>query len=169
MAQSIKGITVEIGGNTTGLGKALEGVNKQSRNLQSELRTVDNLLKLDPGNLTLVKQKQDILTDSIAATSDKLKTLKNAQSQVEQQFKSGKIGRDQYIAFQRELTNTERKLKDLEKQKDSVNKLSAAFTTGKEKRSEEHTSELQSRPHLVCRLLLEKKKKKKKKKNKQEK
>lgn len=133
MAQSIKGITVEIGGNTTGLGKALEGVNKQSRNLQSELRTVDNLLKLDPGNLTLVKQKQDILTDSISATSDKLKTLKASQSQVEEQFKKGKIGRDQYIAFQKELTNTERKLKDLEKQKDSVNKISAAFATGKEK------------------------------------
>ena len=61
MAGTIKGITIEIGANTTGLGKALEDVNKKSRSLQSELKQVDSLLKLNPGNAELVAQKQELL------------------------------------------------------------------------------------------------------------
>ena len=74
MASSkIKGITIEIGGNTTKLGKALEGVNKQSKDLQSELKGVNSLLKLDLFNIELLRLKQDLLTKSIAETESKQK------------------------------------------------------------------------------------------------
>lgn len=139
MAASIKGISVEIGGNTTGLSKALEDVNKQSYALGGELKTVDKLLKLDPGNLTLVKQKQDILKESISATSDKLKTLKDAQSQVEQQFKKGDLGRDQYLAFQKELVTTEQKLSGLKEEEKSVSVIGTAFKNVKQTASDLHT------------------------------
>ena len=72
MASSkIRGITIEIGGETTKLGKALEGVEGQSRDLQKELRGVESLLKMDPKNVDLLKQKQDLLTQSIEATQSK--------------------------------------------------------------------------------------------------
>jgi len=133
VGKTIKGITVQIDGEAKGLGKALEDVEKQSRSMASELKTVDRLLKLDPGNLTLVKQKQDILKDSISATSDKLKVLKEAQKQVEQQFKSGDIGRDQYLAFQGELVSTEKKLSDLKKSSKDVSVIGTAFGNVKDK------------------------------------
>ena len=72
MAGSIKGITVEIGGNTTKLGKALNDVNTKTRNLQRELKGVNTLLKYDPTNVILIKQKQDLLNTSIANTREKL-------------------------------------------------------------------------------------------------
>jgi phage-related minor tail protein len=110
VAKNIKGITIEIDGSTTGLDKALQGVNKQSRSLQSELRDVDKLLKFSPGNLELIEQKQKLLGDQVATTTDKLNKLKSAQQQVEQQFRSGKIGAEQYRAFKREITESESKL-----------------------------------------------------------
>ena len=84
MASSkIKGITIEIGGNTTKLGKALEGVNKQSKDLQSELKGVNLLLKLDPSNVELLKQKQDLLTKSITETESKQKILSETLKQID--------------------------------------------------------------------------------------
>lgn len=65
MANRIKGITVEIGGDTTKLSKALEGVNKNIKNTQSQLKDVEKLLKLDPKNTELLSQKQKLLADSI--------------------------------------------------------------------------------------------------------
>ena len=65
MANRIKGITVEIGGDTTGLDKALKGVNNSIRTTQSSLRDVNRLLKLDPKNTTLLSQKQKLLKDAI--------------------------------------------------------------------------------------------------------
>ncbi len=109
----IKGITVEIGGDTTKLGKALKEVNRQTYSLQGELKGVNSLLKMDPSNVTLLKQKQDILTEAIKNTSDKLETLKNAQAQVEEQFKRGEIVADVYRDFQREIVHTEQKLESL--------------------------------------------------------
>lgn len=76
---SIKGITIKIGGDATGLDKALIETNKKSRELESELKAVDKALKLDPNNVTLVKQKQDLLKDSIKETKSKLDVLKEAQ------------------------------------------------------------------------------------------
>lgn len=110
MAGKLKGITIEIGGDATKLDQALKDPTKQSKALQSELRSVNNLLKFDPGNVELLAQKQQILTDQIDATTDKLNILKSAQAQVEAQFKNGDIGADQYRAFQREVIATESKL-----------------------------------------------------------
>lgn len=110
----IKGITVEIGGDTTKLTKALDSTNKTSRDLQSELKQVDRLLQFDPTNVELLTQKQEILTEQIANTSNKLKTLKDAQAQVQAQFERGEIGADQYRAFQREILSTESRLEELQ-------------------------------------------------------
>ena len=110
----IKGIVIEIGGDTTKLSKALDSVNKVSRDLQSELKQVERMLKFDPSNVELLTQKQEILTEQIANTSDKLKTLKDAQAQVQAQFERGEIGADQYRAFQRELLSTEDRLEALQ-------------------------------------------------------
>lgn len=110
----IKGITIEIGGDTTKLSKALDSVNKVSRDLQGELKQVERMLKFDPSNVELLTQKQEILTEQIENTSDKLKTLKDAQAQVQAQFERGEIGADQYRAFQRELLSTEDRLEALQ-------------------------------------------------------
>ena len=115
MASSkIKGITVEIGGDTTKLGKAIGDIEKQSNSLKGELKQVEKLLKMDPGNADLLAQKQEILTRAVSETTEKLKILRDAQEQVEKQFKDGKIGEDKYRAFQREIIKTENELKDFQ-------------------------------------------------------
>ena len=98
MAGRIKGITVEIGGDTTGLEKALKNVNSTIKNTQSQLKDVNRLLKLDPGNTELITQKQRALKDAIGATSEKLETLKQAQEQAKQQLekKGARIPRLQH-------------------------------------------------------------------------
>lgn len=121
MADKIKGITIEIGGDTQKLNKALEGVNKQSRDLQSELKQVERLLKLDPNNTELLAQKQKLLADAVANTKEKLDILKEAERQVAEQFKEGKVGEEQYRAIQREVIATEQQLKKLEAQLKEVN------------------------------------------------
>lgn len=130
---SIKGITIKIGGDTTGLDKALKETNKKSRELESELKAVDKALKLDPNNVTLVKQKQDLLNDSIKETKSKLDVLKEAQSQVTAQYKKGEIDAGQYRAFQRELETTKSKLSSLKDEKKNVNAIGTAFKEAKDK------------------------------------
>lgn len=130
---SIKGITIKIGGDTTGLDKALKETNKKSRELESELKAVDKALKLDPNNVTLVKQKQDLLKDSIKETKSKLDVLKEAQSQVTAQYKKGEIDAGQYRAFQRELETTKSKLSSLKDEKKNVNAIGTAFKKAKDK------------------------------------
>lgn len=103
----IKGITIELNGDTTGLTDALKDVNKESNKVTSELREVERALKFDPGNAELIAQKQQLLAEQIQNTSQKLDVLKEAQSQVEAQFRNGEIGAEQYRAFQRELATTE--------------------------------------------------------------
>lgn len=121
MADRIKGITIEIGGDTTGLNKALSGVNKEIKSTQSQLKDVERLLKLDPSNTELLSQKQKLLTQAVADTKDKLDTLKTAESQVQQQFAEGKISQQQYDALQREIVETSEQLKTLEKQAANAN------------------------------------------------
>lgn len=117
MASSkIKGITIEIDGDTTKLGKALESAEGSSKSLQSELKGINTLLKLDPSNVELLTQKQKVLTDAIGSTEDKLKTLKNAQAQVQAQFDKGDITEQQYRDFQREIVATEKKLESLKEE-----------------------------------------------------
>lgn len=121
MADRIKGITIEIGGDTTGLNKALSGVNKEIKSTQSQLKDVERLLKLDPSNTELLSQKQKLLTQAVSDTKEKLDTLKTAESQVQQQFAEGKINQQQYDALKREIIETSEQLKALEKQADSAN------------------------------------------------
>ena len=117
---NIKGITIEIGGDTTGLTEALKDVNKESKKIQNELKEVEKALKLDPGNTELLRQKQELLTQSIQQTSQKLDTLRTAQQQVQQQFERGQINAEQYRAFNRELTQTEAALRGFEGQLNSM-------------------------------------------------
>ena len=115
MASSkIKGITIEIGGNTTKLGKAIAESEKQTRSLQGELKQVEKLLEFDPGNTELLAQKQKILSDAVKETTDKLETLRKAEEQVIEQFNKGDIGEDQLRAFQREIIKTQSELDDFE-------------------------------------------------------
>lgn len=110
MGNRIKGITVEIGGDTTGLDKALRGVNSSITKTQSALNDVNKLLKLDPSNTVLVAQKQQLLSQAVSQTSDKLEALEFAQEQVTAAFQRGDIGQDKYQAFQREVEETRGKL-----------------------------------------------------------
>lgn len=117
----IAGITIEIDGDTKKLGNALKGVEKNSRDISSELRQVERLLKLDPKNTQLLAQKQKLLGDAVNNSKERLEALKDAQKQAEQAFKDGKIGEDQYRAIQREVVKAEQELKGLEKQLGEVN------------------------------------------------
>lgn len=116
MANRIKGITVEIGGDTTKLQTALKGVNGEIRNTQSALRDVEKLLKLDPGNTELLAQKHRLLGEAVAGTKEKLEILKTAAEQANTALANGEISQDQYDALQREIIETENNLRDLERQ-----------------------------------------------------
>lgn len=120
MAGTIRGITVKIGGETSELGKALRDAENKSRDLQKELRKIDQDLKFNPGNIELLEQKQKLLTDQIEETRKKLLKLKEAEAQVEAQFNAGEIGEEQYRAFRREIISTENKLKTFETQLDQT-------------------------------------------------
>ena len=115
-ANRIKGITIEIGGDTTKLQTALKGVNTEIRNTQSQLKDVEKLLKLDPGNTELLSQKQKLLSQAVNETKEKLETLKTAAEQANDALANGDISQAQYDALQREIVETEKKLKDLETQ-----------------------------------------------------
>lgn len=115
-ASRIKGITVEIGGDTTKLQTALKNVNSEIRNTQSQLRDVEKLLKLDPGNTDLLAQKHRLLGQAVEETKNKLETLKTAQEQANEALKNGTITQDQYDGLQREIVETENELKRLEEQ-----------------------------------------------------
>lgn len=114
MAQRIKGITVEIGGDTQPLNKALKDVSKTAASLNSELRIIDKLLKLDPTNTTLLAQKQEVLAKSIENTTKKLNALKSAQEQAKAQLERGEIGADQYRVLERQVISTENSLNRLQ-------------------------------------------------------
>ncbi|MGE6594174.1 phage tail tape measure protein [Bacillus mycoides] len=113
MAGKIKGITIEIGGNTEPLQNALKDVNKRSNDLTQELKDVERLLKFNPGNVEALAQKQQLLTQAIENTTQKLDKLKAAEQQVQAQFQNGKISEEQYRAFRREIEFTEGSLNGL--------------------------------------------------------
>ena len=121
MAGNIKGIKIEIDGDTQPLQKALKNVNKAATDATQELRQIDKALKFDTGNVTLLTQKQEVLQKQVSNTKEKLETLRQAQSQVEQQFKSGNIGADQYRAFQREVETTKNVLESYKGKLANVN------------------------------------------------
>ena len=122
MAGSIKGITVEIGGDTTGLSKALAGINKNITNTQKQLKEVEKLLKLDPKNTELLEQKQRLLGDAIEQTSTKLDALKQAEAEAQKQFQKGDLSREEYEKLQRQIIATEQKLQGLTTQTSKTKK-----------------------------------------------
>lgn len=115
MADRIKGITVVLGGDTTGLSKALSGVNKDINSTQKQLKDVEKLLKLDPTNTELLAQKQRLLNDAVDQTKTKLNSLQEAEKQVQQQFEKGEVSQEQYDGLKREIIATEAELKKAEK------------------------------------------------------
>ena len=118
----IRGITIEIGGDTTKLGKALEDTEKSSRSLQSELREIESALKFDPSNVELLAQRQTVLTQNIEETSKKLDILKDAERQVIAQFERGEVAEEQVRALQREVIKCENALSDMESKADGTSK-----------------------------------------------
>ena len=121
MASRVKGITVEIGGSTTGLEKALSGVNKKINTTQAELRDVEKLLKLDPKNTVLLKQKQELLAKSVEDTKEKLESLKKANEQAADSVKNYDAWKAAYDPIQQEIDTTQKKLAELkEAQKEAM-------------------------------------------------
>ena len=114
--QKIKGVTVEIGGDTTKLGKALEDVDKKSRNLQGELKEIERLLKLDPTNTELLNQKQKVLAETLKTTKERLDILKEAEKQVQEQFEKGDVSEEQVRALAREIQSATSKIDKCEKE-----------------------------------------------------
>lgn len=115
----VKGITIEIGGDATGLSKALEGVNKSINNTQSQLKDVNKLLKLDPGNTELLRQKQQLLSKAVGQTTDRLESLKQAAAQL----KASGVDEnsEQFMALRREIIETESSLDSLTQAANSSN------------------------------------------------
>lgn len=116
MASSIKGITIQIGGDTTGLDKALRDVNKETKNVQNELKQVERSLKLDPKNTEVLAQKQKLLGDAVKATSDKLDNLKDIQKQLLAEVEKGTPGaQEAYNKITRQVSDATVELKDAKK------------------------------------------------------
>lgn len=140
MANNIRGITIEIGGDTTKLGKALDNTEKKSRSLQTELRQIEQSLKFNPGNLELLAQKQEVLTQSVAETTTKLDTLREAERQVIAQFERGEVAEDQVRALQREIIKTENQLESMSNELSDTNKRIQDFSNGTDS-AKKHTKE----------------------------
>lgn len=136
-SNSLKGLTVEIGGDTTKLGAALTGVNGEIQNLQDNLRKVETALKLDPGNLDALRQKQQLLGEAVTATAQKLETLKEAQRQADETIANGgEVDQTAYRNLQTEIARTEASLNNYKQQAKDVGQqleksgaaISKAFT-----------------------------------------
>ena len=132
-SKTIKGLTVEIGGDTSKLGKALSGVEKQSKEAAAEIKEIDSALKLVPNSEELLIQKQAALAKEIEATSGKLDILKEAEKQVQAQFERGEVSEEQLRALQREIVVTTNSLEGYEKAAEDTAKAleDAAKSSGK--------------------------------------
>lgn len=123
----VKGITVEIGGDTGPLSSALKGVNSTIGETSSELKDINRLLKLDPTNMTLLGQKAGAAQKELQALQEKEKTLKAADSDLKEQLSEGKISTEQYQAYQRELIATQEKIQNLKKESSTIGNTLSAF------------------------------------------
>lgn len=126
IGRDIKGITIEIDGDTTKLQSAIKQVNSEIKTTQSQLKDLDKLLKLDPGNIDLLKQKYNALGSELETTKKKLETLKEAQKQMQE---AGKTDTSEYQALQREIAETETKVKSLTKEMKEFGSVSAQAVT----------------------------------------
>ena len=126
MANRIKGITIQIGGDTTKLDKALAGTNKELSETQKQLKDVERLLKLDPGNAELLAQKQRLLAQSVEATSQKLDTLRKAAENADKALERGTAYQNAYEPLKRQLDTVNASIRALENNAESMQqKLSA--------------------------------------------
>lgn len=120
-SRNIKGITIEIGGNTTKLQDALKGVDKQVSNLNSDLSNVNKALKLDPKNTEMLSQKYKLLSENVAVSKQRLEQLKEAQRQMD--ANGVDKNSDQYRALQREIAITEGNIKGMEEEMKKAGKV----------------------------------------------
>lgn len=111
MADKIRGITIEIGGDTSGLTKSLKKSNGEIKSTKSQLKDVDKLLKLDPTNIDLLRQREQLLNKEVDETSDKLQELKKVQAKMDENGVDKNS--EQYMALQREIISTSHELDDL--------------------------------------------------------
>lgn len=118
--KKINGITIAINADTNGVTSGLKDLTSQSISLTKQLKSVEALLDMDPGNTELLATKQELLAKNVDTTRKRLEALKAAQEDVQKSVASGDIGTDEYIAFQRELVTTEKRLKDLENQSEDT-------------------------------------------------
>lgn len=134
ISKNIKGITIEIDGKTTKLEKALKDVNSEIRDTQKDLQAVEKALKLDPGNIEMIKAKQNALNDVIAETKKRLDIEKKAAEAAKKELELGNITQSEYDALQAEVVTTTAKLKDLEEQaRQSASVLGSAMQAAGEK------------------------------------
>lgn len=129
MATKVRGITIELGADTSGINKALSNVNKEIGSTQKQLKDVERLLKLDPGNTELLEQKQRLLGDAVGQTKTKLDALKEAQKKVAEEIEKTGEGQEQYDALQREIISCENELQNLEKRAAESNATIAKIGT----------------------------------------
>ena len=127
MANKIKGITIEINGDVTKLKKALEGVESSAKKTTQELKQINQQLKYDPSNTTLIAQKHELLGKQVKDTKEKLETLKVAQEQFDQEALKTEEGAEQWRALQREIEKTEGQLKNLKKEYSETNSATTAL------------------------------------------
>lgn len=124
-------IRITINGNTTSVTQALADVSTKGKRLQGELREIDRLLQLDPSNVTLVAQRQEVLSAAVLNSTNKLQQLRTMQQQVNEQFQRGQIGPEQYRQFQREVARAEQEVRDLNNQlnhqEDEVSELGKQY------------------------------------------
>lgn len=120
MAKKVSGLTVAINADTSGVTSGLKDITAQSIALSQQLKTVDKLLDMDPGNADVIATRQRLLADSLETTKKKLEALRGAQEDVERAFERGEIDSSEYVAFQKELVQTEARLRDLQEQSDDT-------------------------------------------------
>lgn len=118
----VRGITIELGADTSGISKALKDVNSEIGSTQRQLKDVERLLKLDPSNTELLRQKQELLKDSINETIQKLDKLEAAQKEVGKTYKETGEGKEQYDALTREIISCREELSKLVDEASSFNK-----------------------------------------------
>lgn len=135
MADKIRGITIELSGDTSKLVKSLDGVNKEINSNKRSLRDLEKALKLDPKNTELLEQKQALLNDTIGKTQSKLKGLKEAQEQAKKEMEGGsEEGKKAYDLLTRDIATCENELKKLGEQSKKTNEeLKRPNTEGLEK------------------------------------
>ena len=122
MANNIRGITIEIGGDTTKLDKALSGTNKKLNETQKDLKAVEKALKMDPGNTELLEQKQRLLANAVEATGEKLNTLREAAKSADEALARGQAYEAKYAPLKQEIDEVSASLKGLQANQEQMSR-----------------------------------------------